>query len=260
VFRLITRTIFNKDDPVNSARRGSPILLFATFMVIFSSLFLKTPLAKEMGVSSNLLMALGLAAACSALASGLGYVLLVLPSIERMKQDLGEYDRVEALFRKLQIITSCYVAFAHGANDVANAIGPVAGVFQAIQSQSVVLQTDVPVYLLLMGGVGISIGVFTWGYRVMKTVGFKITALTNTRGFSVDFGAATTVLVASKMGLPVSTTHTVVGAVIGVGLARGLATVDLKVVKDIVVSWLITVPIAALTCVAIFLTFKYLFI
>ncbi|MCK4717343.1 MAG: inorganic phosphate transporter, partial [Thermoplasmata archaeon] len=111
----------------------------------------------------------------------------------------------------------------------------------------------IPLYLLLIGAAGIAIGVFTWGYKVMKTVGFKITELTNTRGFSVDFGAATTVLLASKMGLPVSTTHAVVGAVMGVGLARGIGAVDFGVLKKIVISWAITLPIAALTAIGIFL-------
>jgi PiT family inorganic phosphate transporter len=118
---------------------------------------------------------------------------------------------------------------------------------------------EVPISLLALGGFGIAIGCMTWGRRVMKTVGGRITSLTNTRGFSVDFGAATTVLIASKLGMPISTSHTVVGAVIGVGLARGLEAIDLSVIKKIIISWLLTLPVAAGTSVAIFLILRAIF-
>ena len=167
-----------------------------------------------------------------------------------------DYQTVEGIFRKLQVGTSCYVAFAHGANDVANAIGPVASIIPLAQGLTVGSQVEVPYWLLALGGLGIAVGCMTWGRRVMRTVGSRITNLTNTRGFSVDFGAATTVLVCSKMGLPISTSHTVVGAVIGVGLARGLEAIDLSVIKKIVASWLLTLPVAAGTCIGIFLLLK----
>jgi phosphate/sulfate permease len=115
---------------------------------------------------------------------------------------------------------------------------------------------SIPTWLLALGGIGITVGCLTWGRRVMKTVGSRITSLTNTRGFSVDFGAATTVLICSKLGLPISTSHTVVGAVIGVGLARGLEAIDLSVIKKIIVSWLLTLPIAAGTSITIFLILR----
>lgn len=163
-----------------------------------------------------------------------------------------ELEDVEKVFRNLQVLTSCFVAFSHGANDVANAIGPLMLVVEKGLGENMpaFLHSE---YLLLMGGVGIAIGISTWGYKVIKTVGFRVTKLTNTRGFSVDFGAATTILVASKMGMPISTSHTVVGAVFGVGMARGLEAVDLSVIKRIVISWVITVPIAAVTCVSLYL-------
>ncbi|MFW6041035.1 MAG: inorganic phosphate transporter, partial [Thermoplasmatota archaeon] len=138
------------------------------------------------------------------------------------------------------------------ANDVANAIGPVVLLVENIGINGYIPSYIGGDYLLLMGGIGIAIGISTWGYKVIKTVGFKVTKLTNTRGFSVDFGAATTILVASKLGMPISTSHTVVGAVFGVGLARGLEAIDLSVIKRIVISWIITVPIAAITCVVIY--------
>jgi PiT family inorganic phosphate transporter len=163
------------------------------------------------------------------------------------------YKIVEKIFSRLQLMTACYVAFALGANDVANAIGPMATAYSIELNGSVGSQVDIPIILLGLGGIGIVIGMTTWGYKVIKTIGTKITYLTNTRGFSIEFGAATSVLVASKLGMPVSTTHAVVGAVIGVGLARGLQAIDLSIIKKIVVTWIVTVPIAAVTSGGIFL-------
>ncbi len=259
IFRVIIRSIFNSENPDRAAKNASPFLLFATFFIIFLSLFLKTPLGKTLGMADNVPMSVMYATVGAFVGSAAGFFVLVRPALKTEESKNGDYKRVEAIFRRLQILTSCYVAFAHGANDVANAIGPVAGVVQALSSGVVGAKAEVPVYLLLMGGVGIAVGVFTWGYKVMKTIGFRITELTNTRGFSVDFGVATTVLMASKLGMPVSTTHTVVGAVVGVGLARGLAAIDLRVIKDIVVSWVVTVPVAAATSAGIFLLLRAAF-
>lgn len=153
---------------------------------------------------------------------------------------LSRFDNeaVEHAFRYLQVFTAAYMAFAHGSNDVANATGPMAAALGYIG-------TETPTWILMIGGLGIAIGVATWGYRVILTVGEKITNLTFTRGFSAEFATATTVILASTLGMPISTTHTLVGSVIGVGLAGGLASVDLSVVKRIIASWLLTVPVAA---------------
>ena len=155
--------------------------------------------------------------------------IFLLRNIEAKSVD--DYTTVEEIFRKLQIITSCYVAFSIGANDVANAIGPVAAIIPLASTGNMGPVAEIPIYLLIIGGFGMALGCLTWGYKVMKTMGDRITKLTNTRGFSVDFGGATTVLIASKLGLPISTSHTAVGAIIGVGLARGLDAIDLKVDK-----------------------------
>ncbi|WP_202318699.1 inorganic phosphate transporter [Archaeoglobus neptunius] len=146
-------------------------------------------------------------------------------------------ESVEHVFRYLQVLTACYMAFAHGSNDVANATGPIA----AIMGYS----GEVPFWVLLFGGIGIAIGIATWGYRVIETVGKNITELTYTRGFSAEFATATTVLLASSYGMPISTTHTLVGSVIGVGLAGGLASVNKKIVQKIIFSWIVTLPVAA---------------
>jgi len=188
---------------------------------------------------------------------GVTFVIVSAFLLRKIKaQSSQDYATVERIFRRLQIVTSCYVAFSHGANDVANAIGPVAAVFSLSTEGVLDPVAPVPISLLALGGVGIAIGCMTWGHKVMKTLGYRITSLTNTRGFSVDFGAATTVLIASKLGMPISTSHTVVGAVIGVGLARGLDAIDLKVIKKIIYSWLLTVPAAAALSAAIFICLR----
>ncbi len=171
----------------------------------------------------------------------------------------GEYKTVQRIFVYLQIMSAAFVAFAHGANDVANAIGPLAAVIAIVQSGQVVLKTAVPVWLLGLGGVGIVLGLATWGWRVMLTIGKKITELTPTRGFTAEFSAALTILFASKLGLPISTTHTLVGAVLGVGLARGIGALNLRVVLDIVISWVITVPVGAIGAIIFFYILRAVF-
>lgn len=171
-----------------------------------------------------------------------------------------EYRQVERIFTYLQIISACFMAFAHGANDVANAIGPLAGVITTIRTGQITLGTPIPTWLLTIGGLGIVIGLATWGWRVIETVGKRITELTPTRGFAAEFAAAATILVASRLGLPVSTTHTLVGAVLGVGLARGIGAINLTTIRDIGVSWVITVPAGATLSILFFHLFKAIFL
>jgi len=237
MFKIIAATIFSNKKPADMARKIGPFFIILTFFIIFLSIFLKTRVGAMLEYTTweFALMALAMAS----LTGIAGFFLL--------KKITGEgYDIVEGLFRRLQVMTSCYVAFSHGANDVANAVAPVAVVLMLAWKE-----IDA-IYILAIGGMGIAVGIITWGYKVIKTVGGKITALTNTRGFSIDFAAATVVLVASKLGLPISTTHTVVGAVIGVGLARGLDAVDLSVIKKIVYSWLLTLPASAALSILIY--------
>lgn len=170
----------------------------------------------------------------------------------------SEYHFVEKMFSFIQILSACYVAFAHGANDVANAIGPVAAALNVIKYKSVYAMSayGVPTWLLALGGAGIVIGLATWGWRVIQTIGKKITELTPTRGFSAEFGAAVTILVASKLGLPISTTHCIVGSVLGVGLAKGISALNLRTLRDIVLSWIITLPSGAILCVILYYLIK----
>ncbi|RME93150.1 MAG: anion permease [Verrucomicrobia bacterium] len=163
-----------------------------------------------------------------------------------------EFEKTESVFAAMMIASACFLAFAHGANDVANAIGPLAAVVAIVREGVVALKAAVPVWTLLLGGVGIVIGLATWGYKVIETIGRKITHLTPSRGFAANLGAATTIVAASRMGLPISTTHTLVGAVLGVGLARGIEYLNLRMVRDIVISWLVTIPAGALLAVLFF--------
>lgn len=169
------------------------------------------------------------------------------------------YHGVEKIFILLQILSACLVAFAHGANDVANAIGPVAAVMDVLKNGALSGASAVPSWLLALGGGGIVIGLATWGWRVIETIGQKITELTPTRGFSAEFGAACTILLASKLGLPISTTHSLIGAVLGVGMARGLKALNLQTIKEIVVSWIVTIPLCALFSITAFYIIKFLF-
>jgi PiT family inorganic phosphate transporter len=156
------------------------------------------------------------------------------------------YEIVERWFARVQPMTACYLAFAHGANDVANAIGPLAGAFQAFTGGGIAKSAMVPDWLLAIGGFGIVVGLATYGYKVVESIGKKITEITPTRGFAAEFATASTVLVCSRMGMPISTTLVLVGAVMGVGMARGFAAIDLGVIKRIFASWVITIPISAI--------------
>jgi len=255
VFKIIVRLIFAKEYPVEAAKIVGPFIIGFTAFLVVSSLLLETSLSVTLNVKTF---------EDAMIFSGIVGVLVIIVTLLLLRniqaKSVEDYATVEGIFRKLQVTTSCYVAFAHGANDVANAIGPVAAIIPLAQRGEMSVAAQVPYWLLALGGIGITIGCLTWGKKVMQTVGHRITSLTNTRGFSVDFGAATTVLVASKLGLPISTSHTVVGAVIGVGLARGLEAIDLGIIKKIVISWLITLPVAAITSITIFLVLTTIFL
>jgi len=176
------------------------------------------------------------------------------------EKQYSEFEIVEKIFIYLQIIVACFMAFAHGSNDVANAIGPLAAVVNILYGKAAFLQgKNISFWLLLLGGIGIVAGLATWGWRVIETVGKKITELTPSRGFSAGFGAATTIVLASKLGLPISTTHVLVGAVLGVGFARGIGAINLNTIRDIVISWVVTVPAGAILSVLFFCALRAIF-
>jgi len=167
-------------------------------------------------------------------------------------EKVEDLNKVERVFAYFQLLTAAYVAFAHGSNDVANAIGPVATALSVSKGGEVSTKVAIPQWLLVYGGVGIVIGLATWGYRVIDTIGKRVTEITPTRGFSAEFATASVVLANSYIGMPISTTHTLVGSVIGVGFARGIEALDLRVIYRIILSWIATVPIAAFFSIIIF--------
>jgi PiT family inorganic phosphate transporter len=180
--------------------------------------------------------------------------LAIRPRMRRHRVRLDDrYNVVEKWFGYMQVATACYMAFAHGANDVANAIGPMATAITAFHDPGQLSgQVGVPPWLLAFGGVGIVIGLATYGYKVIQAVGKDITEITPTRGFAAAFATATTVLVFSKFGMPISTTFVIVGAVMGVGFARGFGAIDMKVIRKIFASWLVTIPISAVLGAGLF--------
>jgi PiT family inorganic phosphate transporter len=193
----------------------------------------------------------------------------ILERVGRMKAEVKQmtdsemevvsYQKVERIFVYLQILSAGFVAFAHGANDVANAIGPLAAVINIVKTGTVAMKSAVPTWVLALGGIGIIVGLATWGWRVIETVGKRITDLTPSRGFSAEFSAAVTIVLASKLGIPISTTHTLVGAVLGVGLARGVEALNLRTVRDIVISWVVTIPVGAALTILLFYIIRWIF-
>ena len=257
IFMVLKALIFNRSNPLVQSRRVAPFLLFTVFFVLCMSFLYKG--LKQLHLDFGPLHATMISASVGFVAGLVGWALLkgFNGTAQPYDQRLGGG---EELFRHLQIVTACTVAFAHGANDVANAVGPLAAVVSLIKSGEVMSKVPVPVWVLALGGAGIVTGLATFGYRVIRTVGTKITAMNPSRGFSAEFGGAVTVLFASRLGLPVSTTHVIVGSVIGVGLARGVAALDLKVIKEIVVTWVVTVPAAAIVSIACYYVLSLVFL
>jgi len=254
----IRKFILDTDSPFEAARRWGPYYVFLLGFVI--SLITLFKGLKHLNLNLTTQQSFMLALAFGVVVAVIGRQL-----IRRVKLD-PEADReyhfasVEKIFAPMMIFSACSMAFAHGSNDVANGIGPLAAVASVVQSGGEISQKSaLPLWILALGGGGIVIGLATLGYRVMRTIGTRITHLTPTRGFSAELAAAMTVVLASRTGLPVSTTHILVGAVIGVGMARGLGAIDLRVVGGIVISWIVTLPAGGLLAALFFFTFKGMF-
>jgi PiT family inorganic phosphate transporter len=254
----IRKLILNADNPFKSAKRWGPVYIFLVGWIVSLVTLFK-------GLKHLDLHLTGLQSLIVATIFGVVIALIGKWMINRVKVD-EKADRnfhfasVERVFTPMMVFTACAMAFAHGSNDVANGIGPMAAVISVIDSGGQVQQkASLPLWILLLGGTGIVIGLATMGYRVMQTIGTRITELTPTRGYCATLAAATVVVLASKTGLPVSTTHIAVGAVIGVGLARGIGAVDLRVIGNIVMSWLVTLPAGAILAAGFFFLFKGIF-
>lgn len=279
-FMIIKKLILESENPIDRSRWLAPVLAFPTFFVLGLALQFKAlkgfisraasegwienkydwlpvkedgvfdPWASNAWIPINSILLAAFIGAVSSIA-----LYMVLRRIDINEEKRG-FRGVERIFVWLQIITAAYVAFAHGANDRSNAIGPMAAVWQVLSSDTgeLAAKADIPLWLILLGSAGIAIGVMTWGWRVMETIGKKITDITPTRGFAAEFGAATTILVFSMpfLAVPVSTTHTLVGAVVGVGLAGGAKAVDFRVFGKIAASWVASVPAAAFGAIVLF--------
>ena len=241
IYRVIQKYVLRHRHPVFMAKRAVPICFGSVACILGLSVLYKV-LHFEKGtiyIALPLAIVFGMAVGVAARA------VLLRKTVKLRYRRRDRYAVVEKWFGRIQPITACYMAFAHGANDVANAIGPLAGVFHFATGGTIAGKAPVPLWLLAMGGVGIVVGLATYGYKVMRSIGKRITEITPTRGFSAEFGTASTVLVCSLMGLPISTTLVLVGAVMGVGLARGFGAIDLRVIRKIFASWLITIPASA---------------
>lgn len=252
VFSHIRKYILDARQFVRAAKRWAPRWIGLAVGIICMSFMYKTPMGKSLKMPLHMAFVYG-----ALLGSVAWFIARVVVRRLIIDEEAGA-EAVEGIFRKMQVGTSCYVALAHGANDVANAIGPVAAIYLIAKDQVIAVKPDIPLSILALGGIGIAVGIMTMGHRVMRTVGEKITVLNNTRGFAVDFSTATTVLTASKLGLPVSSTHAAIGAIAGVGVARGFKAVDFRILGKIVVYWVITVPVAAFTAAIFFEILKWM--
>ena len=254
----IRRFILNTDKPLESARRWGPGYVFlGGFVISLVTLFKGL---KHLNIDLSVPMSFLAATVFGFAIAAIGWWLIQRVEFEENADRDFHFASVEKVFTPMMIFTACAMAFAHGSNDVANGIGPLAAVVSIVSSGGEVAQkAELPIWILLLGGAGIVIGLGTMGYRVMKTIGTKITALTPSRGFCATLAAAATVVLASRTGLPVSTTHIAVGAVIGVGLARGIGAIDLRVIGGIVISWVVTLPVGAALSALIFFTLKGIF-
>lgn len=258
LFRSVQKLILNRDDPFESAKQVVPYYVFMTGFIIALVTMFKG--LKHVGLEVSTVESYSYA-----FAFGLVIMFMSMMSIRKIKLDPAadkdfQFANVERVFGVLMVVTACAMAFAHGSNDVANAIGPVAAVIGIVQSGGEIAQKSIlPIWVLILGGAGIVAGLLMYGRRVMATIGKNITELTPSRGFAATLAAATTVVFASGTGLPISTTHTLVGAVLGVGLARGIGALNLNVVRTIFLSWIVTLPAGALMSIFFFFTLKGIF-
>ncbi|MCP4406212.1 MAG: inorganic phosphate transporter [Gammaproteobacteria bacterium] len=259
----IRKFILNTDNPFQSAKRWGPFYVFLVGFII--SLVTMFKGLKHLNIELSVGMSFVVAAVFGMLIAAVGYFLINRVKVDESADRDFHFASVEKVFTPMMIFTACAMAFAHGSNDVANGIGPMAAVVSIINSaqegatEIVSQKSALPLWILVLGGVGIVIGLSTMGYRVMRTIGTKITELTPSRGFCATLAAASTVVLASRTGLPVSTTHIAVGAVIGVGLARGVGAIDLRVIGGIVVSWVVTLPVGGVLAALFFFTLKGVF-
>lgn len=254
----IRKLILNTANPFGAAKRWGPVYVFLVGFIICLVTIFKG--LKHLKVDLSVPASFLIAAAFGIAVGIIGYFLIRRITVDEEADKDFHYASVEKVFVPMMLFTACGMAFAHGSNDVANGVGPMAAVVGLVQSGGEVAQkSELPIWILLIGGFGIVVGLATFGYRVMRTIGTKITELTPTRGFCATMAAATTVVLASRTGMPVSTTHIAVGGVIGVGMARGIGALDLRVIGGIIMSWIITLPIGGVLAALFYFTLRGMF-
>jgi len=257
IFMSVQKLILGTKDPLKNARKYVPFYIFAVGFILALVTMLKG--LKHIGLDLSYFQSVVVA-----VVSGLTTMSIGIFAIKRIKIDPSQdaefrFTNVEKIFGVLMVFTACGMAFAHGSNDVANAIGPVAAIVSIVKTGVVAQKSALATWILLLGAVGIVLGLATYGWRVIRTVGKNITELTPSRGFAAELAAASTVVIASGTGLPISTTHTLVGAVLGVGIARGIGALNLRVVRNIMLSWIITLPAGGILAIIFFFLLKGVF-
>lgn len=262
LFMSVKTIILDTEDPFHRAKKYIPIYMWMVGFMISMVTLLKglkhVGLNIDMGLGSTFANAIPVSIIVGLLVAGLG--VLMMRRIKDVPDETHRFASVERVFGVLMIFTACSMAFAHGSNDVANAVGPLAAIVSTVQSGGeIAAKSAVPWWILLVGAAGIVVGLATYGWRVIVTIGSKITELTPSRGFAAELGASATVVIASGTGLPISTTHTLVGAVLGVGFARGIGALNIRVIGNIFMSWIITLPAGAGLAIFFFFVFKGIF-
>jgi PiT family inorganic phosphate transporter len=254
IYQTVQRLILSHEDPLDRAKRYVPVYIFLAALTITLVTILKG--LKHVGLNISLGDSYILAIVIAAIIAVIGAVVIRRIEPDKKADKKNHFYTVERVFGVLMIVTACGMAFAHGSNDVANAIGPLAAVINVAQNGVITAKSSLPIWVLALGGGGIVVGLATFGRHVIATVGRKITQLTPSRGFAAELAAASTIVIASGTGMPISTTHTLVGAVLGVGVARGIEAIDLRVVGRILVSWVVTIPAGAILAVLFFFLFR----
>mgnify|MGYP000992826847 CR=1 FL=1 len=257
IFMSVQKLILGTDDPLKNARKYVPFYIFAVGFILALVTLMKG--LKHVGLDLSTGESVAVAAFSCLLTMTIGVI-----AIKRIKINPNEdvdfrFTNVEKIFGILMVFTACGMAFAHGSNDVANAVGPVAAIVSIVKTGAVAQKSALATWILLLGAIGIVLGLATYGWRVIRTVGRNITELTPSRGFAAELAAASTVVIASGTGIPISTTHTLVGAVLGVGIARGIGALNLRVVRNIMLSWIITLPAGGILAIIFFFLLKGIF-
>jgi len=257
IYQSASKLIFQTDKPFENAQKYVPFYMaFAGFVMALVTI--KKGL-KHVGLEMSSANGYLVAIAVAVVIAFIGKWLISRQTYSHSDDTELQRANVEKVFALLMVVTACCMAFAHGSNDVANAIGPLAAVVSVVSTGEITASSTLAPWILPLGGLGIVAGLALFGHRVIATIGEGITHLTPSRGFAAEMAAACTVVIASGTGLPISTTQTLVGAVLGVGLARGVSALNLGIIRNIVISWIVTLPAGAILSIACFFTLKAVF-